>query len=210
MTGNCRWFELAAAAVVGAAAAVVLSKVQRAKRTGRYYAGMIKANPELIDQYKQLHDATWDEVMERMHKSNIRDFVVWLHEETNTMFHQFIYVGDSFEEDMAAIEADPIVRFWWTHCEPCQVPLHWDGPPPSQGGQGHTDHPGQWWAPLTQVNHCGGWSVEWSDSWPHPNFTKQHPRGLTSTKDNPPAVHNRNGAAKGWTSWKQSPFDIRQ
>ena len=36
-------------------------------RSGRYVAGMIKAVPELIHQYMQLHDHTWDEVMEKMY-----------------------------------------------------------------------------------------------------------------------------------------------
>ena len=153
---------------------------------GTYHAGMIKAKPGMIEQYMQLHDATWDEVMARMHRSNMRDFTVWLHEASGTMFHQFVYVGDDFDADMAAIDSDPIVRFWWTYCEPCQQPLSWSGPPPSQGGKG------EWWSPLKQVNHCGGWSTAWSNSLgPNPSYKPCHPRGLTSTKDSPPAVHNR-------------------
>lgn len=30
---------------------------------------------------------------------------------------------DSPNADMAAVAADPVVRFWWTHCEPCQEPF---------------------------------------------------------------------------------------
>lgn len=44
-----------------------------------------------------LHDVTWPEVMQRMYDCNMRDFVVWLHEESCTMFHQFVYVGSDFE-----------------------------------------------------------------------------------------------------------------
>jgi len=141
-----------------------------------------------------------------MFEHNMRDFTVWLHEETNQMFHQFVYIGDDFDADMAAVGADPVVRFWWTFCEPCQEPLHWQGPPPSQGGTGDPKYPGEWWAPLKQVNHCGGWSTAWSSSWPDPNFEAKHPRKLTSTKDAPPAVHNRVGAAARWTSYTQAPF----
>ena len=43
----------------------------------------------LICQYTQLHDHTWDEVMARMAKSNMRNFVVYYHEETGLMFHHF-------------------------------------------------------------------------------------------------------------------------
>ena len=52
-----------------------------------------------------------------------------------------------FDDDMAKCSDDPIILFWWTHCEPCQQPLHWEGPPPSQGGTGHPDYKDQWWSP---------------------------------------------------------------
>ena len=112
---------------------------------------------------------------------------------------------------MAALEKNPIVRFWWTYCEPCQEPFHWAGPPPSQGGTGHPRYPHQWWSPLTQVNHCGGWSVHYSDELgPDPSYVPQHPTGLLTDKDTVPEkfAHNRTGAAAGWTSYTQAPFDI--
>jgi hypothetical protein len=119
------------------------------------------------------------------------------------MFHQFCYVGDDFESDMATVAADPVVRFWWTHCEVCQTPLHWTGPPPSQSGAGDPAHPGQWWAPLRQVNHCGAWAVAWSsERGPNPTYVPCHPRGLTSTKDSPPPMHNRPAS---WTRYDQTP-----
>ena len=204
-------FLLASGAALGAAAVVLwrtaLRKHASKLRGGTYHAGMIRANPEHVLQYMALHDQTWPEVMACMHKCNMRDFVVWYHEETSTMFHQFIYVGDDFDADMANVAASPVVRFWWTFCEPCQEPLHWKGPPPSQGGDGHPAYPGQWWSPLRQVNHCGAWSVDWSDELgPNPSFVPCHPQRMHTTKDSPPAVHNRTGAAAGWTSWRQEPF----
>ena len=203
---ECRSLLLGAAA--GAAAFAILDRLRRRRlRGGTYHAGMIRARPELIEQYQQLHDKTWEEVMARMYASNMRDFVVWFHPTTNMMFHQFIYVGTDFEQDMARVAADPVVRFWWTYCEPCQEPLHWSGPPPSQGGAGDPAHPGEWWSPLLQVNHCGGWAVDFSPRLgPNPSYTPNHPAGKTSTKDAPPLVHNRTGPAAGWTSSKQPPF----
>ena len=208
--------ELVGAAALGAALALASRRRREGKRrplgpsgerrSGRYCAGLIRAKPAMLEQYMQLHDRTWPEVMARMHACNMRDFTVWLHEETSLMFHSFVYIGDDFEADMAAVEADPVVRFWWTFCEPCQEPLHWTGPPPSQGGRGDPGHPGEWWAPMRMVNHCGGWSTAWSSSWPDPDFKPQHPRGEASTKDDPPRVHNRTGAASGWTTYAQAPF----
>lgn len=175
-------------------------------RSAKYCAGVIKVKPEMLEQYLALHDHTWDEVMAKMYECKMRDFTVWLHEETCTMFHQFVYVGDCFDEDMKRVGEDPVVRYWWTFCEPCQQPFHWQGPPPSQGGSGDPKYPGEWWAPLKMVNHCGGWSTAWSDFWPDPDFEPNHPRRLTTTKDAPPAVHNRTGPASCWTSYKQTPF----
>ena len=83
--------DLLIAAIGGATAACAFAYLRHCyspPRSGKYCAGIIKANPELIDQYMRLHDATWEEVMARMYEANMRDFVVWLHEETNTMFHQ--------------------------------------------------------------------------------------------------------------------------
>ena len=191
--------------LVGSALGIAIHRklLQTKVRSAKYFAGMIKCKPELMEQYMQLHDHTWDEVMARMYASGMRDFNVWYHQETQTMFHQWCYVGNDFEADMERVAADPIVRFWWTYCEPCQVPLHWQGPPPSQGGTGDPNYPGQWWSPLKHVNSCGAWATSWSARYPNPDFVPCHPGRLTSTKDNPPAVHNRTGPAAGWTSYKQ-------
>ena len=43
------------------------------------------------------------------------------------MFHHWEYIGDDFEADMAALDHDPLIKYWWSYCEPCQDPFHWDG-----------------------------------------------------------------------------------
>ena len=48
----------------------------------------------------------------------------------------FRYVGDDLAADMALLDNDPEIKHWWTYCEPCQEPLQWEGPPPSQNGKG--------------------------------------------------------------------------
>jgi L-rhamnose mutarotase len=138
--------------------------------------GVIKAKPGMLDQYTQLHDHTWDQVMAKMFEANMRNFVVYYHEETQLMFHHWEYVGDDFDADMAKCVNDPIINFWWTHCEPCQEPFHWSGPPPSQGGHGDPAYPDQWWAPMKMLNHCGGWATAWSQSWPNPDHVPQNPQ----------------------------------
>jgi hypothetical protein len=54
-------------------------------RAPRRCAGICRLKPEMYEQYTQLHDHTWDEVMERMYKSNMRNFVVYYHKETGYM-----------------------------------------------------------------------------------------------------------------------------
>jgi L-rhamnose mutarotase len=129
-----------------------------------------------------------------MYKSNIRNFTIYYHQETSTLFHHFEWVGHWyrgdpnsvisvqnekawFDADMQAVAADPIVKEWWTHCELCQEPFsQWlvGSPPPSEGGRG------DWWAPLLCVNHCGHWPIEYSDKRRDPDFIPQNPDGTTS------------------------------
>ena len=42
----------------------------------RRFAGLCKLKKEMYEQYTQLHDHTWDEVMEKMYNANMRNFVV--------------------------------------------------------------------------------------------------------------------------------------
>mmetsp|Transcript_2926 Transcript_2926/g.4204 ORF Transcript_2926/g.4204 Transcript_2926/m.4204 type:complete len:196 (-) Transcript_2926:1140-1727(-) len=160
-------------------------KKRMARKAPRRIGGLCRLKPGMYDQYTQLHDHTWDEVLKRMYDSNIRNFMVYLHKETNLMFSHFEYVGDDFDKDMQTIDKDPVVRYWWSYCEPCQDPLNWSGPPPSQGG---TD--GEWWAPLECLNHCGAWPVEYTTRYPDPDFVCKNPHGMKSTKENPPSIHN--------------------
>eukprot|EP00004_Rigifila_ramosa_P028102 TRINITY_DN9439_c0_g1_i1.p2 TRINITY_DN9439_c0_g1~~TRINITY_DN9439_c0_g1_i1.p2 ORF type:complete len:137 (-),score=20.62 TRINITY_DN9439_c0_g1_i1:190-579(-) len=109
------------------------------------YGSVIKVRPEKLDEYKRLHAAVWPEILERIHKSNIRNYSIFLF--GDTLFSYFEYVGQDFDADMAAIGEDPKTRAWWKVCEPCQQPLEWEGPPPSEGGKGN------WWHPIDEVFH---------------------------------------------------------
>mmetsp|Transcript_1865 Transcript_1865/g.4285 ORF Transcript_1865/g.4285 Transcript_1865/m.4285 type:complete len:176 (-) Transcript_1865:272-799(-) len=161
-----------------------------AKTPAKRFAGVIKLKPDMYNQYTQLHDHTWDEVMTRMYKSNMRNFVVYYHKDTSLMFHHWEYVGSDMKADMDAIAADPVVRKWWSYCEPCQEPFNWEGPPPSQGGDGGEG--GEWWSPMEEVNHCGAWATEYSSEFPDPTFVPKNPEGKTSSSSNTEGlIHNR-------------------
>mmetsp|Transcript_5801 Transcript_5801/g.10872 ORF Transcript_5801/g.10872 Transcript_5801/m.10872 type:complete len:192 (+) Transcript_5801:66-641(+) len=181
MARGAAWGWFAAGAGAGAALALVLARqmLMRHGRSARRVGGVCRLREGMFEQYTQLHDHTWDEVMRRMYVCGIRNFVVYLHEETRVMFSHFEYVGNDFERDMKAIGEDPVVNRWWSFCEPCQEPYHWDGPTPSQGGDGGPG--GAWWDPLVCLNHCGGWPVLYSNRWPDPDFVPNNPKGMTSS-----------------------------
>jgi L-rhamnose mutarotase len=171
--------------------------LRRSKAPSKRFGGAIRLRPEMYHRYTQLHDAVWDEVLERMHKSNIRNFVIYYHGETSTLFSHFEYIGhwdcasdqeaeQKFVDDMKAIASDPIVGEWWRYCEPCQEPFsQWPQGhhPPSQGGEG------EWWAPLECLCHCGHWPIEYDEySRRDPSFVFNNPNGLTSSRLKPPVV----------------------
>ena len=166
---------------------VIAAKTAKGNRKApKRFAGLIKLKPDMFDQYTQLHDGTWDEVTKQMYEANMRNFVVYYHEETSQMFHHWEYVGDDFAADMKKCSDNEMIKFWWSYCEPCQEPLHWEGPPPSQGGTG------DWWSPMKCLNHCGAWPVAWATEFPDPDHIPQNPHRKISTSSNPPPVHNRN------------------
>lgn len=144
-------------------------------------------------RYRELHDAVWEPVLERMHRSHIRNFCIFYHAETSTLYHTFEWVGHwqqgggngatigtvllspeeekvLFDKDMEAIANDPITLDWWKECEQCQQPFdQWSkgtGIPPSEGGKG------DWWAPMQCVCHTGHWPTSYTNQRHDSDFVK--------------------------------------
>lgn len=156
----------------------------------RRFGAAIGLKPDQYRRYRELHDAVWSDVLDRMYKSKIRNFVIYYHEETHTLYQHFEWIGHwttpapknaieeerLFETDMLAIANDPIVRIWWKECEPCQDPFsQWmkGANPPSEGGswaEGDKVVTGDWWAPMIPVTHCGHWPVAYSHQDRDPDF----------------------------------------
>jgi len=183
--GNCLVLGAGVFAFGAWFGAVLVPMVMKRKiRAPKRVAGAIRLKAKMFDRYTQLHDHTWDEVMQKMYEKNMRNFSVYLLEEESIMFSYFEYVGNDFEKDMKEIGEDPVVIRWWSFCEPCQDPFHWSGKPPSKGGKG--EQPGDsWWAPLKCLNHCGAWPVLFSSKFPDPAFFPQNPQGKKSTSAKP-------------------------
>jgi len=119
------------------------------KKAPRRCGSVIRLRKEKYEEYKKLHANVWPDVLKRIYDSNIRNFTIYYRADVGLMFSHFEYVGSDFENDLKAIGEDPKTLEWWKVCEPCQEPLKWDGPAPSEGGKG------DWWAGMEELFHCG-------------------------------------------------------
>lgn len=83
----------------------------------------VGVNRETVDQYVILHKYVWPQVLERIRKSNIRNYSIYMGELDDGelyLFSYFEYVGDDFDADMEAIGNDPVTREWWKLTDPLQ------------------------------------------------------------------------------------------
>ncbi len=103
------------------------------------YGMVICVKPEMLEEYKRLHAATWPEVLHTISACNIRNYSIYYRD--NTLFSYFEYMGTDFQADMAKMAADPVTKKWWEHTNPCQQPVA-------------SAKPGEWWADLEEVFHC--------------------------------------------------------
>jgi len=149
----------------------------------RRFGGAVRLNPNKYLRYRELHDEVWPDVLRRMSRSNIRNFTIYYHEETNTLFSHYEWIGhwklpprstkrqehEAFDRDMKAISDDPVTRKWWKECEPCQAPFRqWPSNAKLLSDGGNDD----WWSPLECVNHCGHWPTAYSNQRRDPDFLK--------------------------------------
>ncbi|MFP4141266.1 MAG: L-rhamnose mutarotase [Planctomycetota bacterium] len=104
------------------------------KRVG----SVIRVKPEKLQEYKKLHANAWDGVLERIRKSNIRNYSIF--HRGGYLFSYFEYIGDDWDADMAAIAEDPLTREWWALTDPCQEPVEFA-------------QEGEWWAEMDEVFH---------------------------------------------------------
>ena len=110
------------------------SKGKKVKRFGR----LIGLRPEVKEEYVKYHANVWPEVLQTIHDCNIRNYSIFLKDDT--LFAYFEYIGDDFEADMAKMAADPKTQEWWTIMDPMQKPIA-------------TRAPGEWWAQMQEVFH---------------------------------------------------------
>ena len=102
------------------------------------YGQLLGVRPERIEDYVRYHAAVWPEVLKTIHDCNIRNYSIFLKD--NTLFAYFEYTGNNYDADMAKIAADPKTQEWWAIMMPMQVPVS-------------TRAEGEWWATMKEVFH---------------------------------------------------------
>ena len=98
-----------------------------------------KLKKDKIEEYVELHAATWPGVLKTISECNLQNYSIFLH--GDLVFSYFEYVGDDYEADMAKMAADPKTQEWWALVKPFQNPL----PDRKEG---------EWWADMEEVFHC--------------------------------------------------------
>src|SRR5947209_665901 len=81
-------------------------------------------------EYKRRHDLIWPELSELLTQSGIRNYSIFLDEETGTLF---AYLERANDHRMADLPKHPVMRRWWDamkdlmrtdpDCAPVAVPL---------------------------------------------------------------------------------------
>jgi L-rhamnose mutarotase len=102
------------------------------------YGQLLKLRPEHEAEYVRQHAAVWPEVLDRIHRSNIRNYSIFLKD--GMLFAYFEYVGSDFQADMRAMAADAPTQRWWALMEPMQE--KWP-----------TASLKEWWTTMPEVFH---------------------------------------------------------
>ena len=69
-------------------------------------------NPGQRDEYKKRHDAIWPELSALLHQAGVRNYSIFLDEETNVLF---AYLERPENHTMDSLPHDPVMRRWWDY-----------------------------------------------------------------------------------------------
>jgi L-rhamnose mutarotase len=76
------------------------------------FAFKMKLKPGFKKEYAARHAAIWPELKELLTASGVRDYTIFLDEETNTLFAVQYQDGDESSQDLGT---NPIVQKWWKY-----------------------------------------------------------------------------------------------
>ncbi len=72
----------------------------------------MKLNPGMKEEYKRRHDAIWPELKQLLSDSGIREYHIFLDEETDTLFACQTVSGHKNSQELGNRE---IVQKWWDY-----------------------------------------------------------------------------------------------
>lgn len=105
------------------------------------HAQVIRLKPNSREEYIRYHKAVWPSVLDTIAACNIRNYSIYLHDDT--LFAYFEYHGTDYSADMRKMASDPETQRWWAIMDPMQQPL-----------EGVRE--GQRWTELAEVFHVDG------------------------------------------------------
>lgn len=73
------------------------------------HAFTMKLKPGFEEEYKKRHDEIWPELQKVISDAGIRNYSIFLDEETGTLF-----AYQELEEDHQDVSQSPVVRRWWS------------------------------------------------------------------------------------------------
>jgi L-rhamnose mutarotase len=76
------------------------------------YAFKMFLNPGQRDEYKKRHDTIWPELSSLLHHAGVRNYSIFLDEETNVLF---AYLERPENHTMDSLPQDPVMRRWWDY-----------------------------------------------------------------------------------------------
>jgi L-rhamnose mutarotase len=79
------------------------------------HAFRMQLKPGMAGEYKARHDAIWPELAALLHASGIRDYSIFLDEETLSLFAVLKLTDDN---SRAALPEHPVMRKWWDYMAP--------------------------------------------------------------------------------------------
>lgn len=115
---------------------IIKSPIQR-------YGSVVGIKESMVARYRDLHAAVWPEVLALIERSKIRNYSIYMRKLADDHHYLFAYLeysGVDFENDMARMIDDPVMKRWWGECVPCLELL------PNRA-------PGEVWSPMTEVFH---------------------------------------------------------
>jgi len=111
---------------------------------GDRYGRLVRLHPEYRERYIILHEHPFPEVLDRIHRANLRNYSIFLKE--GWLFSFFEYVGTDYEADMAGMAQNDTVQDWWTLTDPMQESVL-------------PDEAEAWWATMDELYHGGSKEV---------------------------------------------------